>query len=117
VKQSYFARRLDVSRQVVSGLLNSDDHREALRTARKEAASGLAEESLKIADGATPESVHVAKLQTDVRRWMASKWDSQVYGEQRRAPEPLSSTSQRCTLMHFGASRVSPIQRPIQHGP
>src|SRR5205823_1418744 len=65
------AAELGVSRQIVSKLLNSDEHAEALRKARKLAASVYAEESMQIADTATPETVQVAKLQVDTRRWTA----------------------------------------------
>jgi hypothetical protein len=94
------AKSLDISRQIISKLLNSDDHREALRSARKEAASGLAEESLMIADRATIESVQVAKLQTDVRRWMAGKWDRETYGEQKGSQVTINLAS-----LHIDALR------------
>ena len=36
---------------------------------------------LAIADVATDEDVAVAKLQTDVRKWISGKWDRDRYGE------------------------------------
>ncbi len=75
------AAELDVSRSIISGLLN-DEHSEALKEARRRAASVLAEESKQIADDATPETERVAKLQIDTRRWLSSKWDRSGYGEQ-----------------------------------
>lgn len=72
-----------VSRNIVSGLLNSTEHRDALRNARRSAASVLAEESLQIADESKPEFAQVDKLRVDTRRWAAGKWDRETFGEQR----------------------------------
>lgn len=40
-----------------------------------------ADEIRKIADDATPENVHVARLQIDARKWRASKMAPKVYGD------------------------------------
>lgn len=40
-----------------------------------------ADEIRKIADAATPENVHVARLQIDARKWRASKMAPKVYGD------------------------------------
>jgi hypothetical protein len=100
------ADELGVSRQIISGLLNSEEHLEALRNARKMAASVLAEESIDIADSATPESVQVDKLRVETRRWTASKWDREVFGE-IRGPVVQISLAQ----LHIDAlRRVSPTE-------
>lgn len=83
------AAELDVSRSIISGLLN-DEHGDALREARRRAASVLAEESKQIADDATPETERVAKLKIDTRRWLSSKWDRSGYGEQVPAAAQVS---------------------------
>ena len=79
------AAELGVSRQIISGLLNSNEHVESLRKARQQAASVFAEESIQIADASTPESVQVDRLRVETRRWTASKWDASIFGEQKGA--------------------------------
>lgn len=69
---------------MLSNWLREDPERaEALLRARARAASSLAEQSLVIADSATPEMVQKARLQVDVRRWLASKYDPQQFGEKQ----------------------------------
>ena len=41
----------------------------------------LAEDALRIADGAEPENVSVAKLRVDTRKWVASRLNPKWYGE------------------------------------
>jgi hypothetical protein len=41
--------------------------------AREDQADFMADETIKIADGATPEDVHVRRLRIDARKWKASK--------------------------------------------
>lgn len=59
----------------------SDERREAYARAREAQAHALADEVLEIADAATPETVQVAKLRTDSRKWMASKLLPREYGD------------------------------------
>ena len=77
------AESIGVSRQVLSGVLNSEPNRDGLRAAREQAAQVFAEEALAISDAATPQDVQVAKLRVDTRRWIASKWDRGLYGDDR----------------------------------
>jgi len=77
------AETIGVSRQVLSGFLNSERNRDGLRAAREQAAHVFAEEALAISDAATPQDVQVAKLRVDTRRWIASKWDRALYGDDR----------------------------------
>lgn len=44
-------------------------------------ADALAQETLEIVDGATPETVSVKKLQAEQRNKLAGKWDRERYGE------------------------------------
>jgi hypothetical protein len=76
------AAELGVSRQIVSGLLNSDEHSAALKKAREQAADVMAEESKAIADTTRPEDERVSKLRIETRRWLAGKWDRAGYGDQ-----------------------------------
>lgn len=76
---------IGVSRQVLSGFLNSEQNRDGLRAAREQAAHVFAEEALAISDAAKPQDVQVAKLRVDTRRWLASKLDRAFYGDDQRA--------------------------------
>lgn len=95
------AQDLGVSRQILSGFLNSDQHREGLRFARAQAADILAEDSVSISDAATPQDVQVAKLRTDIRRWLASKWYRELYGEQ-----PAANVNINLGQLHLDALRA-----------
>jgi hypothetical protein len=44
-------------------------------------AADLAEEALAIADGSDPETVRVARLQIEQRRWMAERYDRESFGK------------------------------------
>jgi len=94
------AESIGVSRQVLSGVLNSEQNREALRRAREQAAHALAEEALSISDAAKPQDVQVAKLRTDTRRWLASKWAPREYGDQAGVNVNISFAS-----LHLDALR------------
>ena len=77
------AESIGVSRQVLSGFLNSEQNREGLRAAREQAAHVLAEDALAISDAAKAQDVQVAKLRVDTRRWLASRtaassWKSRI---------------------------------------
>lgn len=57
-------------------------HAERYDAALKVWASEDAHETVEIADGARAEEVGQAKLRIDARKWRASKYDRQRYGEQ-----------------------------------
>jgi len=61
--------------------LNAEGRMEAYRLALEARADKEAHDVLHIADGATAEEVGVAKLRVDARKWAASKWDRERYGE------------------------------------
>ena len=56
----------------------------ALARARARGGRSLAEETLEIADAATPQDAQVAKLRVDTRRWMASKQAPDEYGDKQQ---------------------------------
>jgi phosphoribosyl-ATP pyrophosphohydrolase len=56
----------------------------ALARARARGGQSLAEETLEIADSATPQEAQVAKLRVDTRRWLASKMNEE-YGDKQQA--------------------------------
>ena len=55
----------------------------ALARARARGGQSLAEETLEIADSATPQEAQVAKLRVDTRRWLASKMNDE-YGDKQQ---------------------------------
>jgi hypothetical protein len=55
----------------------------ALARARTRGGQSLAEETLEIADSATPQEAQVAKLRVDTRRWLASKMNEE-YGDKQQ---------------------------------
>ena len=56
----------------------------ALARARARGGQSLAEQTLEIADSATPQEAQVAKLRVDTRRWLASKMNEE-YGDKQQA--------------------------------
>lgn len=52
--------------------------------AREDQADTFADDILRIADEATPEEVQVAKLQTDTRKWLASRFNRAYQEKQGR---------------------------------
>jgi hypothetical protein len=57
---------------------------ELLTRARARGGQSLAEETLEIADSATPQEAQVAKLRVDTRRWLASKMAPDEYGDKQQ---------------------------------
>jgi hypothetical protein len=57
----------------------------ALTRARARGGRSLAEQTLEIADSASPQEAQVAKLRVDTRRWLASKQAPDEYGD-KQAP-------------------------------
>jgi len=57
---------------------------ELLTRARTRGGQSLAEETLEIADSATPQEAQVAKLRVDTRRWLASKMAPDDYGDKQQ---------------------------------
>ena len=56
---------------------------ELLMRARARGGQSLAEQTLEIADSATPQEAQVAKLRVDTRRWLASKMNED-YGDKQQ---------------------------------
>ena len=57
---------------------------ELLTRARTRGGQSLAEQTLEIADSATPQEAQVAKLRVDTRRWLASKMAPDDYGDKQQ---------------------------------
>jgi hypothetical protein len=75
------AEGLDISRALLSEILNQPENLPALRAARALAATAFAEETVSIADSAEPATAQVARLRIDARQWLAARWGREVYGE------------------------------------
>jgi len=56
----------------------------ALARARTRGGRSLAEQTLEIADSASPQEAQVAKLRVDTRRWLASKQAPDEYGDKQQ---------------------------------
>ena len=56
---------------------------ELLMRARTRGGQSLAEQTLEIADSATPQEAQVAKLRVDTRRWLASKMNEEYSDKQQ----------------------------------
>ena len=57
---------------------------ELLARARTRGGRSLAEQTLEIADAATPQDAQVAKLRVDTRRWLASQQAPDEYGDKQQ---------------------------------
>ena len=80
------AEGLGITRPILSAWANHPSRKDALAHARRAAASALAEQGLALVDAVSdPADVPAAKLQSDYRRWMASRLSSEDWGEQRGA--------------------------------
>jgi hypothetical protein len=81
------AEELGVSRQILSTWANAPARRDALARARREAASALVDEALAITDSVEAETAAIqkAKLQSDLRRWIAGRLSREDWGEQQGA--------------------------------
>ena len=56
----------------------------ALARARARGGRSLAEQTLEIADNASPQEAQVAKLRVDTRRWLAAKQAPDEYGDKQQ---------------------------------
>lgn len=76
---------LGVGKRALHEWLEAPERAALLTRARTRAADLLAAETLEIADSAGEQAGEIAKakLRTDVRRWLAGKWNPAQYGEQR----------------------------------
>jgi hypothetical protein len=79
---SRIAVDIGVSRPLLSDWANDAQRRDAYLRARQRQASALVDESLDIVDEADPQTVQLAKLRSETRRWMAGKLHREQWGEQ-----------------------------------
>ncbi len=74
--------------------------------ARQEQADYYSEECLRLATEATPETVHVARLQIDTRKWYAGKMHPRAYGD----PKSEITVNNSVNNITISAERLSELQ-------
>ena len=77
------AAELNVGEGTLRAFVRRPDNLGAYEAAQRASAHALAEQSLEIADAATPERAQVARLQVDTRKWLASKLAPETFADQR----------------------------------
>lgn len=78
-------KALDISISGFYKWIDKDTKRgELLMRARTRGGQSLAEQTLDIADSASPQEAQVAKLRVDTRRWLASKMAPDEYGDKQQ---------------------------------
>jgi hypothetical protein len=75
-------KELGISAAKVCGYLREPARREAYARAQESAAAALVDQSLEIVDDADPQTVQLAKLRSETRRWIAGKLHREQWGEQ-----------------------------------
>lgn len=78
---SDIARTEGVPYHVLWKWLSAENRMEGYRLALEARADKEVHETLAIADDAKPEDVNVRKLRVDTRKWAASKWDRNRFGD------------------------------------
>ena len=68
-------------KQFYRWLESSESVRQQYARAKEKAADKLADEIVEIADNATPQDAHVARLKVDARKWVAAKLLPKKYGD------------------------------------
>jgi hypothetical protein len=76
-------KELKVSKRALYAWLDAPEQSGLLSRARARAADHLAAETIEIADTVAedPAAIAKARLRTDTRKWLASKWDQARYGD------------------------------------
>jgi hypothetical protein len=108
-------------RTLTRWLTTTEERKDLYRQVRKLAAGRLAEDTLAISDGATQQDVQVARLRVDTRRWLAARYDPDVFGE-RQTPtmainlQQLRIEALRCVEAQDSAKQVMEAPcRPSLH--
>lgn len=102
------AQELGTSRELLSQWMNRDEERAAaLREARARAADALVEQTLSIADTASPAEAQLARLRVDVRQWAARSWNRAEYGQDKQPAVTINLGSLHLdALRHVRENRV-----------
>jgi transposase-like protein len=94
---------LGVGKRALNAWLDKPERAGLVSRTRARAADRMVTEIIEIADAATPETVNVARLQMDGRKWVASKWNSAAYGD-TKGPQVVVNIGD----LHLRALRQSP---------
>lgn len=102
------AEELGFRRELLVRWIYADEDRAALlRAARAQAADALVEQSLQIADTASPAEAQLARLRVDTRQWIASRWNRSAYGAQDKAAVEINIGSLHLdALRHVRENRI-----------
>jgi predicted transcriptional regulator len=104
------AQELGISQAALHEFLTAPAHLDHYSRARARRAERLAEETLEIADTATPENAQVARLQVDTRKWVASHLDKQTWGDDRGATVNINIADLHLAALRKPASDVVDAQ-------
>lgn len=106
------ARALGCSRNLLSTYMNRDETRRAtVQRARETGADAMAEDTIRIADGALASQASAARLRIEQRRWFASKVLPDTYGEKNQ-----TSITVNVNTLHLEALRQLRTERIIDIG-
>jgi hypothetical protein len=94
------AERIGVSRPLLSAWCNKPQRVDKYAHAKRAAASALVDESLQIVDAAEIDTVQVAELRADTRKWIASRLDRQTWGDDKGPTVAIQIND-----LHLGALR------------
>lgn len=97
--------------QVTRYLHSIEGAEERLTRARTRSARGLAEEALDIVDKASAESREAltkAKMQADVRHWMAERYDRDAFGQKQQTNVAIS-----LNVLHLDALRARAVRSRV----
>lgn len=90
------------------------EHKVEYEAALMVKADRLAHEALTVADGAEAETLGPSKLQVETRRWVASKWDRERYGDKT---EVKHSGIPPMLIIEVAGQVTAPRERVIEHAP
>lgn len=99
---------LNVSRKALYRWLDAPEQAGLLTRTRARAADRLAAETLDIADTVAEDQAAIAKakLRNEARRWVASKWNPQAYGDQKGVNVQINLADLHLTAVRQAADNV-----------
>lgn len=102
---------LKVSKGALYSWMQEGDGAAALSRARARAADRLATEALVIADSVdeTPGAIQKARLRTDIRRWLAGKWDAATYGDMKQPTVQINVAELHLAAVRVHAAEEQPV--------
>lgn len=86
--------------------------KEAWQHAREAQAEFLIQQTLDIAKAATPKTAHVARVQFDIYRYIASRFAPAIYGDKAQTS---TSTSLNVNVAVVPAERITDLRQRLEH--